>query len=165
MGPLFLLMLKKQKQRFIPDHGAVFLIITGVILLLMTGCAAIPYDGPHPCRGYDACLTVQCSRDGRPVDDLYPEAALEICYEVTDIYDYHCDDNVRCVAQCLIEEEDRIQQKYTSCSKRNAARLRAHMKCYVKCVFVPTKGLPEEGPTVGWEMLWPDFWKNPLSLW
>lgn len=142
----------------------VFLLVTCLPLLAL-GCATVHYDGPHPCQPYSNCSSAECIRDGRIMSDPYPEAAWGICCECLERYDYHTSANSRCVARCLIDAENHIQEKYASCSKRNAARLRAHIRCYLCCVFVPIKGIPEGGPEVGWEMLWPDFWRNPLSLW
>lgn len=148
-------------MRFVTFAGV---ILTG-LMLLITGCASVPYDGPNPCVQYQETLCTACARDNQWEIDPYPEAARDICLDYMGIYDYHRNSRVRCVADCLCAEEGRIQQKYMSCSKRNAARLRGHVKCYLKCIFIPTKGNPEAASEVGWEMLWPDFWRNPLSLW
>jgi hypothetical protein len=124
-----------------------------------------PYSGPNPCDGYKSCMGSKCCRDGKSVEDPYPAAAYSVCNGFMKQYDYENNPTVRCVARCLVAEEKTIQAQYSDCGDRNSARIRAHMKCYASCGFVPTHGLPPGGADVGWGMLLPDFVEDPFSIW
>lgn len=82
-------------------------------------------------------------------EDPYPEKAKKVCEGFRDLYTGEPNQEAAaCVAQCLIASE-KLCQWLTGCSDRNCCRLAAHVVCYAKCGFVPTKGLPPGGVEVG----------------
>lgn len=107
------------------------------------------------CAGY---TDSKCCDGNNFIQDPYIKKARTICKNFMTLYNTNegVPQNVTCVAECLIDEEHRLAST-TSCRERNRARLGAHVVCYAMCMFIPTKGFPEGGVEVGWEMLLPSF--------
>ncbi len=119
-------------------------------------------EGISICNGYEQGGT--CCENGKLIEDPYPSKARDVCIGFVKLYANAINaESVLCVAKCLTEMEKLITNKNQTCSVRNSARLDAHVKCYVQCRFIPYKWLPPGGPSVGWKMLLPDWFKNNFS--
>ena len=95
---------------------------------------------------------------GEVVDDPYTQEAKLICHDFVDMYAGSLmENNVSCVAACLVEQE-RNNRPNDDCDERNYNRLKNHFSCYVNCMFIPYKWLPEKGEDVGVMMLLPSLW-------
>tara|TARA_R110002072_G_C7977582_1_gene535741 strand:+ start:15436 stop:22821 length:7386 start_codon:yes stop_codon:yes gene_type:complete len=118
------------------------------------------------CDGYKYMENATCD-DGKgcsTAPDNYPDKAHAVCLGFLQLYDFS--DKAACVANCLIEQELFIQLAHQDCDARNRSRLRAHVGCYTKCKFIPTKGLPPGAAAVGWGDLLPSegkYWAP--SIW
>ena len=113
------------------------------------------------CDKYDKFKNSRCCDNaGEYVIDPYVGKAKTVCQGFMEMY--HGWDSALCVAECLTDYEVETT-KLNRCAARNANRLEDHVICYAKCLFVPTKGLPEGGPTVGAGMLFPDYITETLK--
>jgi RHS repeat-associated core domain len=115
------------------------------------------------CDGYDRtigskCRTRQCGIWW--INDPYPVRAKAVCRAFLQMYDFS--DTVKCVADCLGNEEKGTRH-LDFCSQRACERLKDHTYCYAACGFVPTIGLPKDGPAVGWGILIPLCRENVLN--
>ena len=107
------------------------------------------------CDGYQDVPSNKCKdKKGCEKEDDYPERAENICRDF--MKRYEPSNALDCVANCLIDMEKTIQTIH-DCSLRNASRLVAHFECYVKCGFVPYRGMPGDGWNLGVMELIPDF--------
>ena len=107
------------------------------------------------CSGY---IDSKCCYSHKFIQDPYIKKASTICKNFMTLYRTNegVPQNVTRVAKCLIDEERRLAST-TSCRERNRERLAGHVVCYATCMFIPTRGFPEGGVEVGWDMLLPSF--------
>ena len=98
------------------------------------------------CNGYDKYIGSKCCRSNwffwcEEVEDPYPAKAKVVCQRFLDLYE-DSRESV-CVAECLTGFEE-LYANICDCGERNRYRLNAHIWCYASCMFLPTRGLPEE---------------------
>jgi len=127
----------------------------------------IPIEGPEPSIPPSAWPkktppSIDCSQatclncNGKPKQDLYPKKAHVVCKGFAFVYTGTGGQGAAsCVADCLVDAEKKCQAKWKSCDNRNCCRLVFRIHCYVKCGFVPYKGLPPGADIVGWKDLIP----------
>lgn len=114
------------------------------------------------CSGYSSLGNQTCYGCFGKKKDGYPEKAKTVCEGFRDLYTgSSMQSEASCVATCLIAAEKDCQ-KLPNCSDRNCCRLLAHIACYAKCGFVPTKGLPPGGAGVGVLDLLPSAALSPM---
>jgi len=108
---------------------------------------------PIDCSGYSKLKGVSCaSCGGALVADDYPEKAQGFCEGFAKLYTGKIQHrNAACVAQCLVEAEQKCQARYQSCNRRNCCRYLAHFECYAKCVFIFLPPIGEGMPEGAWE--------------
>jgi len=114
------------------------------------------------CDGYNLTIGQTCRKyicGDRYIDvpDEYPARAKGVCKDFLELYGFSR--VVKCVAKCLGEQE-RTTQGWSSCETRNKERLEDHVYCYASCGFLPYKGLPPDGPSVGWGIVLPGWWDH-----
>ena len=124
----------------------------------IAGLSPTPFFPPPPppappidCSGYSSLGGTSCTIcfGFGMKSDGYPAKAKKVCDGFASMYTGEPNQAAAaCVAQCLISNEVGCQT-LTSCSDRNCCRLGAHVACYAKCGFFPTKGLPPGGLAVG----------------
>jgi len=108
-----------------------------------------PAPPPIDCSGYASLGGKTCYGCVGKKKDGYPEKAKTVCEGFRDLYTGSTmQAEAACVAQCLIASEKKCQL-FPNCSDRNCCRLLAHVACYARCGFFPTKGLPPGGAEVG----------------